>query len=303
MFVITNHDVLVIQLDLRDLEIFYTVAQAGSMTGAARKLGYVQSHITGRVRALEAELRHTLFERMKTGVVLTAEGHKLYPYVESLLAQWDETRAVFAESDEPEGVLRIGSLETVAALHAAGWIAKYHAACPKVDISLQTATTKELLQDVLNRKLDVAFVSGPVESPDLSSRALLTEEMCVITPVDRTPDDMMQKNPVIVVFREGCAYRRALERWLAGRGHVLLRRMESGSVDTILQLVAGGLGLSMMPKAIVDRSPWRAQLRMHPFDDPMGFVTTYAVWRHASHLPRTLRTLLDSLSIETDTRI
>ena len=283
-------------VDLKDLEIFYTVAQAGSMTGAAKRLGYVQSHITGRIRLLEREFHHSLFERGKTGVTLTAEGQKLYPYVESLLAQWNETRSVMLESDGPCGALRIGSLESTAALHAARWISTFHAAFPNVDISLETGTTKALLQRVVDRKLDVAIVAGSVENLDLASKALMVEELKIITPVGRTPADVLRTNPVMITFRDGCTYRRMLEQWTANRGYPMLRIMESANIDTILQLVAGGLGISIMPNAIIEHSMWKDVLAAHPTDDDDRWVTTYAVWRRTPVVPRPISALLDQLS-------
>ena len=283
-------------VDLKDLEIFCTVAQAGSMTGAAARLGYVQSHITGRIRLLEKEFRQRLFERGKAGVTLTPEGLKLYPHAESLLAQWDAMRSVMLESDGPCGALRIGSLESTAALHAARWISAFHAAYPNVDISLETGTTKALLQRVLDRKLDVAIVAGSVENLDLASKALMVEELKIITPIGRTPDEILRRNPVIITFREGCTYRRVLEQWTANHGYPMLRIMESANIDTILQLVAGGLGVSIMPHAIVTHSMWMDVLAAHPTDDDDRWVTTYAVWRRTSVVPRQISALLDQLS-------
>ncbi|MHB1682268.1 MAG: LysR family transcriptional regulator [Bacilli bacterium] len=282
-------------MEIRDLEIFYTVARTGSMTKAAGELGFVQSHITGRIRLLEKELNHTLFERIKTGVLLTADGQRLYPHVESLLAEWNRTRAVLLESGAPIGALRIGSLETTAALHVAGWLSKYHNAYPQVEISLETGTTKDLLQGVLNRKLDVAFVAGTVVHPDLAAKALLAEEPQIITPAGWSPDDLLRKNPVVIAFREGCTYRRILERWILDREFTVLQTMECASIDTILQLVAGGLGISLMPKAVIEQSKWARQLATHSLKGNREFITTYAAWRGGAHLASSLSALLAQL--------
>lgn len=278
------------------MEIFYTVVQAGSMTGAARRLGYVQSHITGRIRLLEKEFHRQLFERGKTGVTLTPEGQKLYPYVEALLAQWNEVRSLMLESDGPCGALRIGSMESTAALHAARWISTFHATFPKVDISLETGTTKTLLQRVVDRKLDIVVVAGAVENLDLASRALMVEELKIITPRGRTPDESLRTNPVIITFRDGCTYRRVLEQWTAHRGYPMLRVMESANIDMILQLVVGGLGISIMPDAVIGRSIWKDLLTAHPLESDDRWMTTFAVWRRTPVVPRQICALLDQLS-------
>ncbi|BCJ85971.1 hypothetical protein skT53_09560 [Effusibacillus dendaii] len=130
----------------------------------------------------------------------------------------------------------------------------------------------------------------------MASKTLVVEELQIITATGRSPDDALQENPVAITFREGCTYRRVLERWATGRGFTLLKTMECASIDTILQLVAGGLEISMMPKAIIEQSKWSHQLAAHPVDDNKGLVTTHAVWRHAAHLPRPLSALLAQLS-------
>lgn len=285
-------------MDLKDLEIFYTVARAGSMTGAAKQLGFVQSHITGRVRLLENELQQPLFERRKSGVVLTAEGRKLYPYVESLLVQWHETRNALSNQEELFGSICIGSLETTAALHTAGWIAKFHDKHPNVGISLQTGTTRELLQGVVDRTLDVALVAGSVEHVELNSKALVVEELGIITPHGRTLEAMLGGSPVIITFREGCTYRQVLERWMAARGVTLFTTMESASIDTILQLIAGGLGLSMLPKSIATRPLWNGEIVVHPVDKQYGLVTTHAVWGRRQHISRTISAFLEQLNVQ-----
>ncbi|MFB5189086.1 LysR family transcriptional regulator [Alicyclobacillus fastidiosus] len=285
-------------MDIKDLEIFYTVARTGSMTRAAKQLGFVQSHITGRIRLVENELNRPLFERLKTGVVLTAEGKKLYPYAESLLVQWNETRRVFSEQGELFGSLRIGSLETTAALHTAGWIAKFHKENPNIEISLQTGTTRDLLRGVVDRTLDIALVAGTVEHVELDSKALVSEELAILTAHGSTLDNMLIDQPVVITFREGCTYRRILERWLADRGVALYKTMESASIDTILQLTAGGLGISLMPKSIVMQSSLREKVTVHPVDPYFQFVTTHAVWRHGQHVVPTVSKFLEQLCDE-----
>jgi DNA-binding transcriptional LysR family regulator len=267
------------------------------MSKAAKELGFVQSHITGRIKLLEQEAQQALFERTKTGVSLTPEGQKFYPYAESLLAQWNQTRSVLLQSEEPVGRLRIGSMETTAALHAARWISEYHASCPNVEISLVTGTTRELLHQILDRKLDVAFVAGSVEHPDIASKPIVVEQMQIITAKNLTLDDILRVTPVAVTFRAGCTYRRLLESWLTSMGITLLNTMECASIDTILQLVAGGLGISMMPKAVLEQSRWRQQLSSHDLKGDMGLVTTYAIWRDLDYLSRPLSVLLTQLEV------
>ncbi|MDA8207332.1 MAG: LysR family transcriptional regulator [Thermaerobacter sp.] len=267
-------------MELRDLEIFYQVARSGSMTRAAQELGYVQSHITARIRKLEQEMQRTLFERTKRGVFLTEDGARWLPQVESLLNQWERTTAVFGAPAEPAGLLRIGSLETTAAIHAAEWLAKYHQRFPQVDLSLQTGTTDELMQHVLDRTLDAAFIAGDPDHLDLDRRVVTVEDLQIVAALDdHWPATLNRPEVVTVTFRCGCAYRRRLEDWLTGQGVAHIRAMECGSVEAILQLVSAGLGITLMPQAVVDRLSSRIPLKCHPFDGNNGRMTTSLIWR------------------------
>lgn len=267
-------------MELRDLEIFYQVARAGSMTRAAQELGYVQSHVSARIRKLEQAMGRTLFERTKRGVFLTEDGARWFPYVESLLSQWERTASVFGTPAEPAGLLRIGSLETTAAIHAAQWLATYHQRYPRVDLSLQTGTTDELVQHVVDRTVDAAFIAGDVDHPEVARRVVTVEELQIITARDENwPATLRRPEVVMVTFRRGCAYRRRLEDWLSGQGVSHLRVMECGSVEAILQLVSAGLGITLMPKAVVDPLSTRIPLKCHPLDGNTGRMATSLIWR------------------------
>src|SRR5690625_804071 len=72
-------------MEFKDLEIFQTVAEKGTITEAAKELNYVQSNITSRIKKLEAEMNTPLFNRHRRGMTLTPEGKKLLEYSEKIM--------------------------------------------------------------------------------------------------------------------------------------------------------------------------------------------------------------------------
>src|ERR1700690_3800775 len=167
-------------MDTADLKVFEAVARTGGMNRAAAELHTVQSNVTARIRALEADLGIALFDRHSRGVALTAAGQRLLPYARRLA--WllaDAARAV-RDDGQPRGPLTIGSLETTAALHLSPLIAAYATACPEVDLALRPGTTAELIEAVLDRRLEGAFVCGPVAPPSLIARTMFEEELCIL---------------------------------------------------------------------------------------------------------------------------
>src|SRR5205823_7447507 len=103
-------------LELSDLAMFKTVAEAGGVTRAAHRLHRVQSNVTARVKRLESHLGVHLFVRARRGMSLTPEGRRLLDYADRLLALAEEARAELSEQP-PRGRLRIGAMESTAAVH------------------------------------------------------------------------------------------------------------------------------------------------------------------------------------------
>ena len=103
-------------MDLRQLKIFCAVVDHGSFTAAAEAVHTVQSNVTMRVKELEAELGQPLFIRQKSGVVLTSAGITFLGYARRILQLTEESRAALAETGTPAGPLRLGAMETTAAI-------------------------------------------------------------------------------------------------------------------------------------------------------------------------------------------
>ncbi|HKV13665.1 MAG TPA: LysR substrate-binding domain-containing protein [Reyranella sp.] len=245
-------------MDTKDLATFATVARLGGMSRAARALNTVQSNVTQRVRRLEEALGVSLFERSRHGARLTAAGERLMPYaarVDALLAE--ATRAA-RDDGAPRGTLAIGALETTAALRLSPLLASYASAHPHVDLVLRTGTTAEMIDQVLDRTLEGAFVCGPVAHPELVAAPAFEEELALLSAPSKASMDriLVQPDLRLVILRAGCSYRQRLEEVLARRGIVGLRRLEFGTLEAILGAVSAGLGITLLPRALIG-SAWR----------------------------------------------
>jgi DNA-binding transcriptional LysR family regulator len=263
-------------MDAGDLRIFEAVARLGGMNRAAAELNTVQSNVTARIRQLEAELGLQLFERHSRGVALTAAGRRLLPYAARMAELLTDARRAAADDGKPRGRLALGSLETTAGLRLPPILAAYARAFPEVDLQLATGTSSELAADVLARKLEGAFVVGPVDHPDLVEEAMFREEMVLVTaPVVASPKQLAVQGEVkIVVFRAGCSYRRHLEAYLTQRGIVRLRRLELGTLDGILGCVGGGLGVTLLPRAVVAPAARAGRVALHELPPALARATT-----------------------------
>lgn len=272
-------------MDIRDLQIFLAVASEGSITRAAEKLEYVQSSISIRIQQLESELKTELFHRQRQGVRLTTSGEVLKSYAEKILFLAQEAERVVTDHSIPRGPLRIGSLETTAAIRLPSILAEYHSAFPDVDLSLRTGSTDELVNLVLKYELDGAFVAAPVENVDLESTEVGTEELVLVSsgrfPSVDTWEDI--RNFVLLVFRPGCSYRRKLEDWLHWEGIIPAKIMEFGTIDGIVGCVQAGLGVSLLPVSVVERATLQYNLRIHKISEKFTKTPTLFIRRKDTH--------------------
>lgn len=281
-------------MDAADLRIFEAVARLGGMNRAAAELNTVQSNVTARIRVLEDELGMPLFERHSRGVTLTAAGQRLLPYAARIRHLLEDARRVVEDDGTPRGTLTLGTLETTAAMRLSPLLAAYVGKHPQVDLVLRTGTTGELVEGVLERRLEGAFVCGPVEHPDLEGEVVFREDLVVLAAQPaRALDDLLRTSDLkIVVLRAGCSYRQRLEAVLASRGVVGVRVLEFGTLEAILGCVAAGLGITLLPRSIVG-ARWRDELAIHELPAAEARVETLFVRRRDSLVSSALAAFLD----------
>ncbi|MDH3029911.1 LysR family transcriptional regulator [Methylobacterium fujisawaense] len=271
-----------------DLMFFAAVAESGGIGRAAARLNTVQSNVTGRIRALEQALQVPLFHRGSRGVTLTRAGERLLPYAIQVGRLLSEARHALLSEGEPRGPLRIGAMETTAALRLPGPLAAFAARHPEVDIELETGPTEQLIARVLDRVLEGAFVAGPVMQADLVAIPVLTEDLVLVAhPAVGDPAALLDRlgrarEAKVLVFRAGCTYRRRLEDFLARQGLVHVRRMEFGTLDGILGCVAAGLGVTLIPRVVAEPARRAGRVSVHPLPDGDGHAQTLLVHRRDS---------------------
>jgi DNA-binding transcriptional LysR family regulator len=203
------------------------------------------------------------------------------PYATRVEALLDEALRAARDDGAPRGTLTVGSLETTAALRLSPLLASYVQAHPGVDLVLRTGTTAEMVERVLGRELEGAFVCGPVAHPQLVSKPAFSEELALLSaPTETTLAAALQRPDLrLVILRAGCSYRQRLEELLARRGVVGLRRLEFGTLEAILGAVAAGLGITLMPRALIGPA-WRGgQVRAHRLPAAEARVQTVFVRR------------------------
>ena len=282
-------------MDAGALRVFETVARTGGMNRAAAELNTVQSNVTARIQALEAELGCPLFERHSRGVVLTAAGERLLPYAQRLAQVLVDAARAARDTGAPQGPLTIGSLETTAALRLAPLLSAYMADHPIVDLALRPGTTAELIEAVVDHRLEGAFVCGPVAHPALVEERMFTEDLALLAApgVPSLEAALGDGGVRIVVLRAGCSYRQRLEALLARRGIAIPRLLEFGTLEAIFGCVAAGLGITLLPHTLVG-PVWQAgRVSVHRLPISEARVSTVFIRRREAYVSSALRAFLD----------
>lgn len=275
-------------MELSDLLTFSTVARLGGITRAADELNTVQSNVTQRVKALEAEIGTALFERHSRGMTLTGAGRRLLPYAQRMAALSREAVLAARDDGEPKGPLSIGSMETTAAVRLPVLLAEFHRRFPAVRLSLRTATTADLVAAVLEGTLDGAFVAGPIEHAELASTVAFKEELVLVTARRWTSLAALragtpESGPTALVFRTGCTYRQRLEQVFTEFGWPSASRFELGTLDGMIGCVAADMGVTLLPRAVVERDHLRQEISIHTLRASQSRVDTLFIQRRSAH--------------------
>jgi DNA-binding transcriptional LysR family regulator len=156
------------------IRTFLWVARLGGFRKAAERLHLSQPAISTRISNLEQELRVPLFERGPGELVLTKHGTLLLSYAEQMLFVEEEIKQRVANPSEAEGLFRVGASETIAQAWLPEFLKAFSEQYPRVNVDLTVDISLNLRASLLERKLDLVFLMGPVsefsvENVDLPS--------------------------------------------------------------------------------------------------------------------------------------
>jgi len=159
---------------------------------------------------------------------------------------------------------------------------------------VRTGTSCSLVEDVVESRLEGAFVAGPVNHPDLEQDGAFREKLVLVTPRSiRSLDDLASVADLkLIVFRVGCSYRGRLEALLANLGIVATQPLEFGSVEAIIGCVAAGIGITLLPRASVASAFREERVRVHELAAEFSEVETVFIRRSDTYVSSALAAFL-----------
>jgi len=246
-----------VAITLTQLRSFLAVIRSGSVTAAAEELVVTQPSISAAVRALTREIGTPLLERDGRGVTPTAAGRAFAPYATDIIGLLDRGAAAAVEaSGVASSGLRIAAVTTAAESFVPVLLQRYASRNHDVDLTLAVGNRERVLQLLLRREADIAFVGRPPSGGRegrIKSESVRPNELVLAG----SPDEPLTKKPSVtaaelngsrwLLREQGSGTRTANEDYIAANG-LSVRTLTLGSNGAIKQAVRSGLGISFLAR-------------------------------------------------------
>ncbi|OWW00411.1 LysR family transcriptional regulator [Rhizobium sp. R693] len=237
---------------LDQLLAFVTVIDLGSFTAAADKVGLTQPAVSLQVKLLEQRLGVRLIERVGRRALPSPAGADLLIHARRILDECGAAAdAMTPHREGSAGRVRIGSGGTASIHLLPRAIASAKRRMPGLEITVRIGNTEEVLRDLEANTLDLAVVTLPASGRSLEVEPFYEDELLAVAPKNSEmpaggPDAAFLKDKVLMLY-EGGNTRAATNEWFSKAGLLVEPAMEFGSVEAIKELVAAGLGWSLLP--------------------------------------------------------
>jgi len=292
-------------MEFRQLKYFVAVADAGSLSAAARKVLIAQSALSKQMSALEAELGVTLFHRGNSGIAINEAGQVFYEYALGILKQMrDAKAAVLPGHGVLTGSIVVALPQSVSPIVALPLLQAVGRTYPQVELQLNEELTGNLVDQLIRGSVDIALFTPTGLPAEVSFTPLIEEDLYLIHRAN-DPDAPL---PGEVTLSQGVArplvfpskahshstraiVDQALEQQKRSPAAVA---MEVNSVYILKSAVEAGIGPTIMPLNLVVREVAEGRLVAHPFAAP-GVFRTLGICTCGTRPASNLRTLIAQL--------
>ena len=238
---------------------FVSAAKLGSLTKAADFLGYTQSGVSHLVKALEDELGITLLLRSRSGTILTEEGKKLFPYIQSLLLASDTVESVVNEMKGLQtGSVRIGTFSSVTIHYLPSILSAYTTLYPNIETTVVNGNYSVLEAALLDNNIDCSFVTMPSLSM-FKSYPLCEDRLLAVFPAAHplaSREELAAAellNEQFILPAEGANY--DIGKLFQAIGAVPSARFNMEDDYSALEMVRHGIGITILPELLLSQMP------------------------------------------------
>jgi DNA-binding transcriptional LysR family regulator len=269
--------------DFKAIETFLWVVNLGSFRGAAQKLNTTQPAISQRIAQLEREVGVRLLQRDRRMVLPTPSGRQMMVYAEKLIGMRSEMLAAVGDRSAMRGVLRLGVAETIVHTWLPQLIKSVNHDYPNLSLEIEVDITSNLRTRLLAQEIDLAFVVGPLSVSTIRNRLLCDYPVGFLASPSlglgkrKLAVNDLAKFPIITFPRKTQPYE--IVRSLFSRPDLPPVRLHaSTSLATVRHMAVEGLGIAVIPTAIVENEMADGRLQLLSTDLQIPPLTFTASW-------------------------
>jgi DNA-binding transcriptional LysR family regulator len=269
--------------DFKAIETFMWVVTLGSFRGAAQKLNTTQPAISQRIAQLEREVGVKLLNRDHRVASPTPSGRQLMVYAEKLIGLRAEMMAAVSDRSAMRGVMRLGVAETIVHTWLSRLIKSVNDAYPNLSLEIEVDITPNLSARLLAQEIELAFMLGPLSGSNVHNRELCDYPIGFLASPSLGLGDGpltvrdLATFPIITFPRKTQPYE--IVRSLFNRPDLPpIRLHASASLATVIHMAIEGLGIAVIPTAIVENELADGQLQLLSTDLKITPLTFSASW-------------------------
>ncbi len=290
-------------MTLNELRYIVAVAQERSFGRAAAKCFVSQPALSVAIHKLEDELGAPLFERGKSEITVTPVGERIVEQAQRVLEEASRIREIAAAGKDPlAGPLRLGAIYTIGPYLLPKLIPILRRTAPAMQLLIQENFTHRLADELKSGEVDVILIALPFEEPGVVTRAVYDEPFLVAVPKGhpwenrkRITSDELTSESLLLLGEGHCFRDQVLEICHTVRARErspLAKTVEGGSLETIRQMVAGGVGITVLPATSTAAGTGAGDLiRILPFARPVPTRRVGLAWRRSFPRPEAIEAL------------
>jgi LysR family transcriptional regulator, hydrogen peroxide-inducible genes activator len=290
-------------MTLTELRYIVAVARERHFGRAAETCFVSQPTLSVAVKKLEDELGLTLFERGPGEVSVTPAGRRIIEQAQRVLEEASRIRELAAAGKDPlAGPLRLGAIYTIGPYLLPKLIPILRRTAPAMQLLIQENFTHRLAEELRSGEVDVILVALPFEAPGVMTRPVYDEPFMVAVPKGhpwehrkRVTSEELTNESLLLLGEGHCFRDQVLDICHTVRSRErspLARTVEGGSLETIRQMVAGGVGVTVLPATSTATSGGSSDLiRILPFARPAPTRRVGLAWRRSFPRPEAIEAL------------
>jgi LysR family hydrogen peroxide-inducible transcriptional activator len=287
---------------LTELRYVVAVARERHFGRAAEACFVSQPTLSVAVKKLEEELGVTLFERGPGEVTLTPAGQPIIEQAQRVLEEASRIKEIAAAGRDPlAGPLRLGAIYTIGPYLLPRLIPILRRNAPAMPLHIQENFTHRLAESLKRGEVDVILVALPFQEPGVQTRAVYDEPFFVAVPKGhpwetrkRITSEELTGESLLLLGEGHCFRDQVLEICHVVRSKErssLARTVEGGSLETIRQMVASGVGVTVLPATSINASTASDLIRVLPFSKPAPLRRVGLAWRKSFPRPEAIEVL------------